>query len=191
MSAQRTDDPRQSGRQTCRKGVQPWTVITKELMFKHRQTRCSWPSDKHADPSAIYWARRWALEPLRLTRTVDGSLQLRSPEPYCASSRGIVQVHRLQSTQPSVRVTFTKSVFLWRTLLSLHRNPKIYSCKSFLFLIRGGTRHRWRQELWVDLQGLPARIYFKSHNWMCVLTVLRGHNWDNPSYFLYDIFFYS
>lgn len=96
----------------------------------------------------------------------------------------IIQVHRLYSTQPSVRVTFTQSVFLWKTLLSLDRNPKIHSCKSFLFLIRGGTRHRWRQELRVDLQGLPARIYFKSHNWMCILTVLRRDDWDNPSYFL-------
>lgn len=99
---------------------------------------------------------------------------------------GIIEVHRLQSPQPSVRVTFTQSVLLWRSLLSLDRNPKIYSCKSFLFLIRGGTRHRWRQELWVYLQGLPAGIYFKSHNWMCVLTVLRGDDWDNPSCFLHD-----
>lgn len=57
-------DLRQLGREVWRKGVQPWTVLTKELMFKHRQTRCSWHSDKYADLSAIDRARPWALETL-------------------------------------------------------------------------------------------------------------------------------
>lgn len=57
-------DLRQLGREVRRKGVQPWTLLTKELMFKHRQTRCSWHSGKYADLSAIDRARPWALEML-------------------------------------------------------------------------------------------------------------------------------
>lgn len=145
---QRSGDLRQGGRRTWREGARPW----EELMFKSRPPPRSWHPDKYADPSAIDRAGP------------------RAPEMLWTPSRGprrasywTVQLQGYhQSKLKWKRVCMEDTVgfcFFWQ------------KSKVFFFLVRGGTSQRRRQELRVHLQGLPARMCFKSHDWKCILTV--------------------
>lgn len=87
---------------------------------------------------------------------------------------GIIQLKRLQSHQRPVKVTLTRKVFVWRALLYLTTTKRFAHGEVFFLLVRSGRNHRWRQELRVYLQGLPARMYFKSHESECAFWQSRG-----------------
>lgn len=173
VSGQRTDDLRRWGGQTCGEGVRPWLVITKELMFKHRQTR-SWHSDKYADPlshrSSQVLGTRGTLDLLELL--TDGS---RISEETVIRHRSVMCVF-FWCTQVAKQPAITQSDFhqkcvYMKDFAVSDRNPKNDSRKSHFFLVGGGRCHRCRQERWGYLQGLPAGRHFNSHDRMHILTV--------------------
>lgn len=93
----------------------------------------------------------------------------------------IVQVHRLQSNQPSLKVTFTKSVFIWRTLPFLTGIQRFTHVK----LLSSSS-----EEARITDEDRSSEFTYRGCQLECVSKVMTdcalwqsegGNDWDNPS----------